>query len=244
MKRIAVRLILICWIPVIAVSTSAREIPRSLRSQNAIARNTPALKSQLAKQQLTYGTPVFIRIFKDPGILELWLKNQHATFTLFKTYRICTFSGALGPKLRVGDQQSPEGFYFVPPNRLNPWSRFHLSFNLGYPNRYDRYHGRTGSALMVHGNCVSIGCYAMTDRRIEEIYTLVNAALENGQPFFRVHVFPFALTADNLARHGNHRWHAFWTNLRTGYDYFETHKTPPNVEVVNGRYVFGPQRGD
>ncbi|MCP3866894.1 MAG: murein L,D-transpeptidase, partial [Gammaproteobacteria bacterium] len=164
-------------------------------------------------------------------------------FVNFRNYEICTFSGTLGPKLKQGDKQSPEGFYFVGPGRLNPWSRFHLSFNLGYPNRYDRFHGRTGSALMVHGRCVSIGCYAMTDLYINEIYALAVAAFKSGQPFFRVHVFPFKLESERLSEYEDSQWHAFWLNLKEGYDYFNRHKKPPNVEVSKGRYVFGPWKG-
>jgi murein L,D-transpeptidase YafK len=179
---------------------------------------------------------VFMRIFKQPGELEVWVESD-GRFRLFRTYRICYFSGKLGPKFRRGDNQSPEGIYAVLPRQLNPSSRFHLAFNLGYPNAYDRAHGRSGDALMVHGNCVSIGCYAMTDAAIEEIYALADAALRAGQPFFRVHVFPFHLTADNLARHQSSPWLAFWLNLKQGYDYFEVHRVPPSVSVRNRRYV-------
>jgi murein L,D-transpeptidase YafK len=151
---------------------------------------------------------------------------------------VCYYSGDFGPKVRTGDNQSPEGFYFVQPRQLNPNSRFYLSFNLGYPNAYDRAHGRTGDALMVHGNCVSIGCYAMTDRSIEEIYALADAALRNGQAFFQVHVFPFRLTAEKLFRHRESRWYTFWQNLKEGYDSFEETARPPNVSIKNKRYVF------
>lgn len=196
----------------------------------------PGLKKELAAKNLDYGASIFIRIFKQPGLLEVWLKNEAGTYTFFKGYDICAFSGELGPKLKEGDKQSPEGFYFVNTGRLNPRSRFHLSFNLGYPNAYDRYHQRTGSALMVHGSCVSVGCYAMTDRYIEEIYVLANAALENGQPFFRVHVFPFHLTTENLQRYQDHRWYDFWLNLQEGYRYFEQKRVPPNITVASGTY--------
>ncbi|MCA1789736.1 MAG: murein L,D-transpeptidase, partial [Thioalkalivibrio sp.] len=192
----------------------------------------------LRTRDFTLGAPIFIRIFKESRELEVWIENGER-FELFRTYPICTYSGGLGPKLRTGDGKSPEGFYFVTPGRMNPSSQFHLSFNLGFPNAYDRAHGRTGSALMVHGNCVSIGCYAMTDARIEEIYALGDAALRAGQPFFRVHVFPFRMTPENMAPHNGSKWADFWRNLKEGYDYFENTGRPPNVEAVNGRYVFG-----
>lgn len=218
---------------------NATEIPTSARAERSIASVEEKLKNQLMLRGLEYGAPIFIRIFKDPGELEVWVEAKDGNFELFKTYNICTFSGDLGPKLKQGDNQSPEGFYFVNGGRLNPWSKFHLSFNLGYPNQYDRYHGRTGSALMVHGSCVSIGCYAMTDDYINEIYALAFAALKNGQPFFRVHSFPFELDDESLADYQSHPWHQFWLNLKEGYDFFNEHRKPPNVEVLRGRYVFG-----
>ena len=185
------------------------------------------------------GQPVFLRIFKEEGELEVWLRGAQS-YALFETYPICAWSGALGPKLKEGDGQSPEGFYFVPASALNPASRFHLSFNLGFPNAYDRAHGRTGSFLMVHGDCVSIGCYAMTDAKIEEIYGLVEAALREGQPFVRVHAFPFRMTARNMARHAASSWIEFWTNLKEGYDSFERTGRPPDVTVRDLRYHFEP----
>lgn len=185
------------------------------------------------------GDPVFMRIFKETNELEVWIKPQSSDkFELFKTYEICYYSGDLGPKTKQGDGQSPEGFYFVNANRFNPWSDFHLSLNMGYPNSYDRAKGYTGNYLMIHGSCVSIGCYAMKDEGIEEIYTLAHKAVENGQKFFRVHSFPFRMTGAAMAKQENHKWIGFWRNLKTGYDWFEEKKTPPNVNVRDGRYVF------
>ncbi len=215
----------------------SNELPSSDRSRAAIKRVTPALEEAFEEKALRLGSPIFIRIFKESSELEIWVAGD-GRFELFKTYEICTFSGNLGPKLQTGDEQSPEGFYFVTPGRMNPFSRFHLSFNLGYPNAYDRYHGRTGDFLMVHGDCVSIGCYAMTDAGIEEIYTIADAALRQGQPFFRVHIFPFRMTSENFRRHADSSWMEFWQNLKEGYDFFEQKGRPPNVEVQNGHYVF------
>jgi murein L,D-transpeptidase YafK len=197
----------------------------------------PSLESELDELNLDVGDPIFIRIFKESSELELWIKGDEK-YTLFKTYDICSYSGKLGPKEKEGDKQSPEGFYFVSSNQLNPYSSFHLSFNLGYPNKYDKAYGRTGSALMVHGDCVSIGCFAMTDSKVEEIYTLAEAALRNGQPFFRVHIFPFRMTAGNMKRHKGSNWIKFWENLREGYEYFEHNKIPPDTVVRSKKYVF------
>jgi murein L,D-transpeptidase YafK len=187
------------------------------------------------------GNPMFIRIFKKEAELELWIRKETPSgpqrFGLFATYPICALSGTLGPKIRKGDSQAPEGFYAVGPKQLNPGSRYHLAFNIGYPNSYDRAHGRTGSAIMVHGNCVSDGCFAMTDPAIEEIYGLAREALRRGQPFFRVHIFPFRLTGANLAAWSGSPWAPFWRMLREGYAYFERHKIPPNMEVRGGVYI-------
>jgi len=215
-----------------------QQVPSSPRSREATARVAPSLIRSLEAADLSYGAPVFLRVFKEEKELELWVRKADS-LTLFRTYDIVAMSGMLGPKLREGDMQAPEGFYFVTPSRMNPNSRFHLSFNLGYPNRYDLAHKRTGSALMVHGNRVSIGCFAMTDQKIEEIYCLADAALRNGQEYFQVHCFPFRMTQDNMKKHSNSEWMSFWENLKAGYDWFEGSKQPPNVEVLDKKYVFG-----
>lgn len=217
--------------------THAINIPTSPRSKQAIAQVEPRLIAELTAQGFQYGAPIFIRIFKDSSELEVWIKKD-TLFQLFRIYPICYYSGTLGPKQKQGDWQSPEGFYFVKPTQLNPNSRFHLAFNLGYPNAYDRAHDRTGDALMVHGNCVSIGCYALTDEKIEEIYALAHAAFSHGQPFFRVHIFPFRLSFEKLQRFQESEWFTFWENLKEGYDLFEKTKHPPNITVKDKRYVF------
>ena len=132
-------------------------IPESDTSIDVYSNIVPALKKELTDRSLQLGDPIYIRIFKNSSELELWMRKGKR-FILFRTYRICDYSGYLGPKLREGDKQSPEGFYSVGIDQLNPWSNFHLSFNLGFPNEYDRAHSRTGSALMIHGRCSSAGC--------------------------------------------------------------------------------------
>ncbi len=202
-------------------------------------RGTPDLssfKERLAEKGLKAGGAVFIRIFKRESELELWIRKG-GQFTLFATYPICRWSGRLGPKLKEGDRQSPEGFYTVAQNQLNPNSRWHRSFNLGFPNRLDRAHGRTGSFLMVHGGCGSIGCYAMTNPVIDEIWRLVTAALRNGQPRFHVHVFPFRMTGWNMTLYGHGEWNGFWRDLKKGHDLFEKTHRPPEVSVCGSRYA-------
>lgn len=222
------------------VNLDKQHTPSSRRSMLAINRLTPRLITELKEKDLTFGAPVFIRIFKQERELELWVKGKER-YQIFRTYKVAAMSGELGPKLKEGDRQAPEGFYHVTPARMNPNSRFHLSFNLGYPNAYDLANKRSGSALMVHGANVSIGCFAMTDPKIEEIYTLCDAALRGGQPYFRVHSFPFRMTRENMAKHKESRWFDYWKNLKTGYDWFEKHGTPPGVEVKDKSYVFGGQ---
>ncbi len=198
-----------------------------------------SLGEDLAAAGLRFGDPVFIRAFKREMELELFIRDRaDGNYELFRTYAVAAASGGPGPKLAEGDCQVPEGFYHVPPSAMKPDSQFHLAFNIGYPNAYDRHHGRTGSYIMIHGSDVSIGCLAMTDPKIEEIYTLCDAAHRNGQRFFRVHLFPFRMTEENLAASAGHEWEDFWKNLKEGYDHFETHGSPPDVSVHGGRYVF------
>lgn len=229
----------------LALAGSACEPAISHKSEAVIERQTPIIQKNLEARSIELGAPIFIRIIKTfdgtlkDGVLELYTGADDGVYSLYKSWPICTYSGDLGPKLKEGDRQSPEGFYFVRPKQMNPNSSYHLSFNLGFPNSFDRAHGRTGSFLMVHGDCVSIGCYAMTDPVIEEIYTIMSAAFDKGQPFVRVHAFPFPMTGENLEKYENHQDIAFWRNLRQGWDWFETHKTPPNVTVHNKTYLFG-----
>ncbi len=203
------------------------------------------LKEALGDKGLSYGSPVFIRIFKEERELELWVRGEEGKFTLFRTYPVAGMSGTLGPKLAEGDGQAPEGFYFVPESALHPKSNYHLAFNIGFPNRYDRSHERTGSFIMVHGSDLSIGCFAMTDEKIEEIYTLAAVALREGQPFFRVHIFPFRMTEERMkkAEDDQAEWFEFWENLAEGYRFFEEEKRPPNVEVEEKHYLFEESEG-
>ncbi len=218
-------------------SLAFAQLPETPRSKRAIQQKTPELEQALSAKGLKLGAPIFIRIFKEEMQLEVWIQNGEQ-FELFKTYEICYYSGGLGTKTKQGDGKSPEGFYFINRHRLNPWSSYHLSFNLGYPNAYERAKGYTGDYLMIHGACVSIGCYAMTNEVIEELYTLGHKALEGGQTFFRVHIFPFKMTDRNINGHSGHPSIDFWKNLKAGYDWFEKYLTPPNVMVRDGEYVF------
>lgn len=215
----------------------AQELPRSDASVQAFKRSFARVMHRLNTQGITFGSPLFIRIFKDSKELEVWLESENDRYKLFKTYSICHHSGELGPKVEEGDRQSPEGFYRVEADQMNPWSNYHLAFNLGYPNEYDRAHHRTGSELMIHGRCSSVGCFAMTDYYMDELYTLADGALASGQRSIPVHIFPFRLTQENLADHAGSRWTDFWWELEPGYRFFETTRVVPLVDVQGSRYI-------
>ncbi len=212
----------------------------------------PASERPLSKQTLSMlgakgmrtDAPIFIRIFKQESELEVWKARDDGRFYHFKTYPICNWSGELGPKLKQGDKQSPEGFYVVAPHQMNPESKFHLSFNLGFPNSFDKANRRTGQFLMVHGDCLSAGCYAMTDALIEEIYALVRESFKGSQKTFQVHAYPFRMTRENLKKHRRSRWRRFWQTLKDGHDQFELTRKPPEIRVCENRYLvnvrFGP----
>jgi murein L,D-transpeptidase YafK len=190
----------------------------------------------LGKKGMKPEAPIFVRIFKEESELEVWKQRDDGYFHHFKTYPICTWSGELGPKLAQGDKQAPEGFYAIQQSQMNPNSSFHLAFNLGFPNAYDRAQGRTGSALMVHGKCKSAGCYAMTDALIEEIYALARETFGGGHSSFEVHAYPFRMTEANMARHKGSKWLDFWKTLKEGHDHFEATRQPPPVVVCGKRY--------
>jgi murein L,D-transpeptidase YafK len=245
--QILVILIFLAVAAVIGVSLLAPHYFQSLQDRASRIPGTPEifkpkpplpLSQKLAEKGLKRGQPVFVRIMKESSELELWM-DRGDQWVMLHAYPVCRWSGALGPKLKEGDGQAPEGFYMVTRRALNPNSSYHLSFNLGFPNAYDAAHGRTGSFLMVHGDCLSIGCYAMTDAGIEEIYGLVEAALKAGQQTVPVHVFPFRMTEANMARHKGHRWAEYWANLKEGWDLFEQKREPPAAMACGRRYGFG-----
>jgi murein L,D-transpeptidase YafK len=195
---------------------SCTSVPPTTEKLDAIrSARTPQIMHNITQAGFEWGAPAFIRAFKEEGVLELWLKetdNEH--YRLYKTYPICKYSGALGPKFAEGDHQTPEGFYAVTANSMNPWSKYHLSFDIGFPNAYDQSMGRTGSHLMIHGHCFSEGCLAMTNPVIEEIYVIVEATLKNGEYDVPIHIFPFRMTQANMARHASSPHIEFWRMLK------------------------------
>lgn len=187
---------------------------------------------------MALGAPIMLRVFKEENVMEVWKQDHRKRYALLNTYEICKWSGKLGPKYKEGDRQAPEGFYHVSKGLMNPNSSYHLSFNLGFPNKFDRANDRTGSYLMVHGDCSSAGCYSMTDEYIEEIYALAREAFKGGQKAFQVQAFPFRMTAENMAKKVNHPKFEFWKMLKEGSDHFEVTNKQPKVDVCEKRYVF------
>ena len=202
-------------------------------------RNFSVIRTEMALKGLSMDSPMLIRAFKTEMKLELWVKSSYGPqYELFKSYNVCKKSGKLGPKLKEGDLQTPEGFYAVTEDALNPNSRFFLSFNIGYPNEFDRYHGRTGSLLMIHGDCVSEGCLAMTNKQIAEIYLIVEQNFKYGHKEVPIHIYPFRMTDANMRLRAVSKWYPFWQNLKEGYEMFEQDRIPPEVGVLDGEYVF------
>jgi murein L,D-transpeptidase YafK len=200
----------------------------------------------LGKKGMDAQAPIYIRIFKEESELEIWKQRDDGRYYHFKTYPICNWSGDLGPKVRFGDRQAPEGFYNVSRDQMNPDSKYHLAMNLGFPNAYDRSQKRSGDFLMVHGGCKSAGCYAMTDGLIEEIYAIARESFIGGNDSIPVHAFPFRMSDENMARFAAHEAYPFWLTMKEGYEYFEVTRMLPTVAVCNRRYVVNValNRGD
>ncbi len=233
------------FLPALLAFAEAETVPASRRSDAAYASLKPRLERELAAAGLKLGSPVYLRITKQPAELTAFVKEDDGEFKAFRSWPVCSVSGGLGPKLREGDGQAPEGFYKVTPAQMNPASSFHLSFNLGYPNAFDRANGRTGSFLMVHGSCVSIGCFAMTDRGIEEIWTLMQAAYEGGQSSVDVHIFPFPMTDETLAAQWGNEHLPFWTSLAPAWTQFNETGRVPKVKLSGKAYqVLGAHQGE
>jgi murein L,D-transpeptidase YafK len=200
----------------------------------------PDLLALLRQKKMPKNSPIVMRVFKEEAELEVWKQDTGGRFQLLKTYPVCRWSGDLGPKLHQGDRQTAEGFYTITPALMNPNSNYYLAINTGYPNSFDRANKRDGSLLMIHGDCSSSGCYAMTDEQISEIYALARDAL-SGRPSFQVQAYPFRLTPANLARHRTNPSLDFWKMLKIGNDHFETTHLEPKVDVCDRHYVFDAQ---
>ncbi len=207
----------------------------SLRAVQSIKQATVDKMKSLGSSP---GQGTMIRIFKESNELEIWKQTSAGTYKFFKTYEICAYSGNFGPKIKEGDRQAPEGIYNITPGLMNPNSNYYLSFDTGFPNKFDRAWGRTGSDLMVHGDCSSRGCYSMTDEAIAEIYAIVRESFAGGNPIVQMQIFPFRMTPKKLAMYSTNPNIDFWMNIKEGYDRFELSKTPPAWDVCEKKYVF------
>src|SRR6266404_5988034 len=200
------------------------------------------LIADMTAKDMDLQSPMLVRLFKQEAELEVWKQDRSGRFALLKTYPICRWSGDLGPKVREGDRQAPEGFYSISPAQMNPQSAYYLSFNTGYPNAFDRALGRSGSQLMVHGDCSSRGCYAMTDEQISEIYSLGRESFFGGQKSFQLQAYPFKMTPLNMAKHRNNPNMPFWKMIKEGYDHFELTRQEPKVDFCEKKYVFNAEK--
>ena len=199
---------------------------------------SPQMLTLLDQKSMPKESPILVRIFKEESELEVWKQDTTGRFELLKVYPICRWSGDLGPKIKEGDRQAPEGFYTITPGLMNPNSNYYLAINTGFPNAYDRANDRTGAFLMIHGDCSSRGCYAMTDEQIGEIYSLARESFLGGQQAFQIQAYPFRMTPANLARHRTNPNMAFWKMLKNGNDHFEVTHLEPKVDVCDKHYVF------
>ncbi len=220
----------------LAGCTEEGSLPRSGRHYVPISLE---MQAEMREKNMRTHAPILIRAFKLESELEVWKQDASGKMALLKTYPMCRWSGQLGPKVREGDRQVPEGFYSVTQGAMNPNSSFYLSFNVGYPNNFDRQLGRTGAHIMVHGDCSSMGCFAMTDSQVADIYALSREAFAGGQSQIQLQSMPFRMTPENLAKFRNDPHMAFWKNLKQGNDHFEVTKRPVQTAACNGRYGFG-----
>jgi murein L,D-transpeptidase YafK len=231
--------------PVACLGENSNPLPPKENSTPLPAKATKELPRELLallrQKKMPKNSPIILRVFKEEAELEVWKQDTSGRFQILKTYPICRWSGDLGPKVQEGDRQAPEGFYTITPQLMNPNSNYYLSINVGYPNSFDKANKRDGSLLMIHGDCLSAGCYAMTDEQISEIYSLARDTFLGGRPSFQVQAYPFRMTPANLARHRNNPSLAFWKMLKIGNDHFETTHLEPKVNVCNRLYVFDAQ---
>jgi murein L,D-transpeptidase YafK len=212
-----------------------------ISTSRALQPLSPQMLALLEQKHMPVDSPILIRLFKEESQVEVWKQDTGGHFALLKTYPICRWSGQLGPKIREGDRQAPEGFYTVRPGQMNPNSHHYLSFDIGYPNAYDDVYGRTGGNIMMHGGCSSAGCYAMTDEQIAEIYALARESFYGNQRSFQIQAYPFHMTPLNLVKHLDNPNMRFWMMLKEGNDHFEVTHLEPKIDVCEKRYVFDAQ---
>ncbi len=222
------------------VQSSAKTTGLFNKVEDSLRKQFEAKKLQWPPQE------VYIRSFKYDRLLEVWVKSESkGAFKLFKTYKICMQSGTIGPKRMEGDFQMPEGFYYI--NEFKPNSNFHLSLGLNYPNASDKilsdsYH--PGNSIYIHGKCLSVGCIAIDNLPIEELYLMTSYARDAGQEFIPVHVYPVKYNVKKSFEYlaqitkENQPLQQFAISLKSAFDYFEDKKQLPLVLVnKKGEYI-------
>lgn len=219
----------------------------SARADSKFSKVEDSLRKQFEEKKLKWPPEeIYIRSFKYDRQLEVWVKSgDKPGYKLFKTYRVCMQSGGLGPKRMEGDYQMPEGFYYI--NEFNPNSNYHLALGLNYPNSSDKVLSDSlhpGSAIYIHGSCVSTGCIAISDKPIEELYLLASYVKDQGQDFIPVHVFPVKYNVRKSfeylaqATRENQQLQKFAITLKNAFDYFEDKKQLPVILVdKKGQYI-------
>ena len=196
----------------------------------------PQLLSLLLQRNMPERSPILVRIFKEESELEVWKHGYQRAFRVAQGLPDLPLVRRSRPKITEGDRQAPEGFYTITPGLINPNSNYYLAINTGFPNAYDRANDRHGGFLMIHGDCSSRGCYAMTDEQIGEIYSLRRKSFLGGQPSFQIQAYPFRMTPAKLARHRTSPHLAFWKMLKIGNDHFEATHLEPKVDVCDKHY--------
>ena len=216
------------------------------RPTEAMEKKEDTLQKQFEAQKLVWPAKyLYIRSFKYDSQLEVWVKNElKDQFKLFKTYKVCALAGTLGPKRIEGDYQVPEGFYYI--NEFNPKSSFYLSLGLNYPNASDKILSdslRPGSAIYIHGSCVTVGCIPIRDEQIDELYILAAHAKDQGQDFIPVHIFPVRFNKERSVKYLENLTKddpvlkKFANRLEDAFDYFEKYKQLPIVMIDDkGQY--------
>jgi murein L,D-transpeptidase YafK len=255
----AARTLTACTVSLRALFTSARALSTSAVLVSALAlagcyaddgyqvptramkELSPEMLTLLAQKNMPKDSPILVRIFKEESEVEVWKQDTTGQFQMLKVYPICRWSGELGPKKVEGDRQAPEGFYSITPGLMNPNSNYYLAINIGFPNAFDKANNYSGAFLMIHGDCSSRGCYAMTDEQIGEIYSLARESFLGGQKEFQVQAYPFRMTAANLARHRTNPNMPFWKMIKEGNDHFEVTHLEPKVDVCDRHYIFDAQ---
>ncbi len=219
-----------------------------LNNQKSHARVKTAYKEKLSSLEILLmasglklnDIQIFIRIFKQEKLLEVWGKSKSDTiYKQITSYPLCAVSGSVGPKRMEGDEQMPEGIYNIV--HFNPNSNFYLSLKIDYPNLSDikfcKYN-KCGGDIFIHGNCITTGCFPIGDDAIKELYILAIEATSQGQHRIPVHIFPSKLSDKNLEDivriQPQHEF--FWKTLQPIYQYFENIKKVPQVKVSNKGY--------